>query len=124
MTSILLARFWGMYIVIFGAMLLARPSLKEQLFAFAKRKEAVMGFGFIAFTMGLVNIVLHNVWAWDYRLIITLFGWIALFRGISRMAYPELSINTIPKINNGIYSLLMMILIGLGAYLLWIGWLY
>ena len=46
--------------------------------------------GFIALTGGLAIVVLHNKWEWDWTLIITLFGWLAVIGGIVRMVAPQL----------------------------------
>lgn len=45
--------------------------------------------GIMAFVPGLLLVNLHNIWVADWRIIITLFGWIALFAGVIRIVFPE-----------------------------------
>jgi hypothetical protein len=46
--------------------------------------------GLIALTSGLAIVNLHNRWQWDWTLIITVFGWLALLGGLVRMIVPQL----------------------------------
>lgn len=44
--------------------------------------------GAVALLIGIVMIKFHSIWSFDWRLIITLFGWIALLKGITLLALP------------------------------------
>lgn len=46
--------------------------------------------GFIALTLGLAIVVLHNKWDCDWTVIITVFGWLAVIGGLLRMIAPQL----------------------------------
>ena len=37
--------------------------------------------GLITFVAGLAIVLFHNIWVLDWRVIITVFGWIALIKG-------------------------------------------
>lgn len=45
--------------------------------------------GILALVMGLLIVVSHNVWTSDWRVIITIFGWMAIFKGLVRLFIPE-----------------------------------
>ena len=45
--------------------------------------------GLIALTAGLAIVVLHNRWEWNWTVIVTLFGWLAVIGGIVRMVAPQ-----------------------------------
>lgn len=45
--------------------------------------------GLIALTSGLAVVILHNRWEWNWTLIVTLFGWLAVIGGIVRMVAPQ-----------------------------------
>jgi len=45
--------------------------------------------GVIALTAGLAIVILHNRWEWNWTLIVTLFGWLAVIGGIVRMVAPQ-----------------------------------
>jgi hypothetical protein len=44
--------------------------------------------GLLAFVPGLAIVLVHNVWAFDWRVIITLLGWLAVIGGIFRLVAP------------------------------------
>jgi vacuolar-type H+-ATPase subunit I/STV1 len=44
--------------------------------------------GAIALLIGLVMIRFHSIWSFDWRGVITLFGWIALLKGITLLVLP------------------------------------
>src|SRR5690242_5782173 len=45
--------------------------------------------GVIALTAGLAIVALHNRWDWNWTVIITVFGWLAVIGGVVRMVAPE-----------------------------------
>lgn len=45
--------------------------------------------GIIAMAIGLTLIDVHNRWRWDWTVIITLFGWLALIGGTVRTVVPQ-----------------------------------
>lgn len=55
-------------------------------------KNSVLTFmmGFIATVFGYLIIHFHPVWDWRWPTLITLVGWIALFKGITLIAFPHL----------------------------------
>jgi len=44
---------------------------------------------FAAIVIGLLNILFHNIWEDDWRLLITLIGWLALFIGLSLFIFQK-----------------------------------
>jgi hypothetical protein len=68
--------------------------LREHAFK-AILKEAVQSAallylsGFLSFVSGLILVLLHNVWSQDWRLLITLIGWIAIARGFATIFQPQ-----------------------------------
>jgi len=45
--------------------------------------------GVLALSVGLAIVAVHNEWKWQWPLIITLFGWVAVIGGIVRMIAPQ-----------------------------------
>jgi len=45
--------------------------------------------GMILFIVGLVVARFHNIWTRDWRLIVTLFGWLLVIAGFLRMTFPD-----------------------------------
>ena len=46
-------------------------------------------FGLFDFAAGLAIVLTHNVWAANWRVLITLLGWLMLIRGAVRILAPE-----------------------------------
>jgi uncharacterized membrane protein HdeD (DUF308 family) len=45
--------------------------------------------GLLTLTAGLAIVLAHNVWAADWRILITLIGWIAVISGVVRVVHPQ-----------------------------------
>lgn len=88
-TSILLAKFWGWYLVIFFFILSYKPTRIQLIFKYIRDYKFSILVAFIAIIIGLLNILFHNTWSADWTVIITLIGWIALIKGISLFIFPR-----------------------------------
>ena len=73
---------------------------------------------FIAIIIGLLNILFHNIWEADWRLIITLIGWISIFIGLALFIFPKQTISFLDYVNIKFVQLLYMLLLIIGLYLL------
>ncbi|WP_421724363.1 hypothetical protein [Bauldia sp.] len=49
----------------------------------------VFNNGILWFTGGLAVVWFHNLWVRDWRVIVTLLGWLSLIAGLFRMAFPD-----------------------------------
>jgi hypothetical protein len=49
----------------------------------------VISTGYITLLMGLVTVILHNVWVLEGRVAITIVGWSTLIKGILKIGFPE-----------------------------------
>ncbi len=116
--SIFLAKFWGWYLIIFFLILSLHPERIKQIFEDLKDHKFVILASFMAIIIGLLNILVHNIWVTDWRLIITLFGWIALSKGLFLFIFPSRTIHWMTVINVKFLQVLYMILFLLGAFLL------
>ena len=86
--SIFLAKFWGWFFVTFFFLLIIYPRRIKQMFEFAKDDKFMIILSIIGIIIGLLHILAHNLWVKDWRVIITLFGWFSLSKGISQFAFP------------------------------------
>jgi len=116
--SIFLAKFWGWYFIIFFLILSLNPKRIQQIFEDLKDQKFVILTSFLAIIIGLLSILSHNIWTNDWRLIITLIGWVALLDGLFLFAFPSRTINWITIINVKFIQLLYMLLFFLGIFLL------
>ena len=80
--------------------------------------------GFWDLLLGLLIVVSHNVWVKDWPVIITIFGWIIVIRGILRIIFPEYVLKAfrfIQEYFHWILRVVSVILFCLGVYLTFFG---
>ncbi|MBM3252478.1 MAG: hypothetical protein FJZ11_06870 [Candidatus Omnitrophica bacterium] len=95
--STLLAKFIGPYIIVIGIGLLFNLKVYRRILEdFFKNAALVYVTGLITFVAGLSIVLFHNIWALDWRLVITLFGWNILIKG----AWLIISPDTIAMVSN------------------------
>ncbi|MGB5553664.1 MAG: hypothetical protein WBM83_03320 [Flavobacteriaceae bacterium] len=119
--SLFLAKFWGSYLIIFFLVLSFNPQRIGDIFEYLKDPKFALITAFVAIIVGLLNMLFHNNWTNDWRIILTLIGWISLLIGITLFSFPQrfaasLQINNI-KLVQVIYVLLFL----LGIFLLNMG---
>lgn len=116
--SFFLAKFWGWYLIIFFAILSFNPKRIIQILKDLEDQKFTILISFIAIIIGLLNILFHNIWEADFRLIITAIGWISLFIGLSLFIFPKQTISFLAYVNIKFVQLLYMLLLLVGLYLL------
>jgi hypothetical protein len=115
--TIFFARLWGSYFIIFGLLFIITRQLGKTI-EMTDDKAFVISTGYITLIMGLVTVILHNIWVLDWRLIITLLGWFTVIKGIQKIGFPEHIRKQAQRFKKKQW-LSAIILILLGVFLLW-----
>lgn len=121
-TSIFLAKFWGWYLIIFFLILSFNPKRIIQIIKDLEDQKFVIVISFAAIVIGLLNILLHNIWEDDWRLIITLIGWLSLFVGLSLFIFPKRTVLYLDYLNIKFVQVIYMLLFFIGLFLLNMGY--
>ncbi len=117
--SIFFAQLWGSFFIIFGLLFFITRYLGKVI-EMTENKAFVISTGYITLLMGLVTIILHNLWVADWRLVITLLGWSTLIKGIMKIGFPEQIHKQAQRFKNKqIFSTAFLLF--LGVWLLWMG---
>jgi hypothetical protein len=116
--SIFLAKFWGWFMVLFFFLLIAYPKRIKQMFAFAKDDKFIFLLSVITIIIGLLSVVAHNVWTTDWRVVITIFGWTSLLKGVTQFAFPQVAWNWMEKVDFKWFQFLLFLLFVVGILLL------
>jgi len=116
--SLFLAKFWGWYLIIFFFILSFNPKRIVQIIKDLEDQKFVILISFLAIIIGLLNILFHNIWESDFRLIITLIGWIALLIGLALFIFPKRTIKWLDIINIKFVQVLYILLFLMGIFLL------
>ena len=90
-SSNFLARLLGPMLLVIGlSMAVNRKTYTAMATEFLASRSLVYLAGVFALTGGLAIVLNHNVWAADWRIIITLLGWISTLAGVVRLLLPDL----------------------------------
>ena len=116
--SLFLFTFWGRYCVIFFFVLSFNPKRIRQIIDDLQDQKFTILISFIAIIIGLINVLLHNVWEANISLLITLFGWAALLKGILLFTFPKLIVKWITLFNIKFVQVLYILLLFIGIFLL------
>jgi uncharacterized membrane protein len=89
-TSRFLAQLIGPVLLVIGIGMLAnRAGYRAMAQEFLKSRALIYIAGLLALVPGLALVLTHNVWAADWRLIVTLLGWLAVIGGVFRIVFPQ-----------------------------------
>jgi len=122
-TSLFLAKVIGLVSVISATAVMFR--YKESLaFDEEATKSPLFTYvsGFLILILGALLVVSHSVWVFDWRLVITILGWLVLFKGIGRIFFPRAVGRLIEKKkDHRSFILGEVVVLLLGLYLLYYG---
>ena len=115
--TIFFAQLWGSFFVIFGLLFIITGQLGKTI-EMTDDKAFVISTGYITLLMGLVTVILHNVWVADWRVAITILGWTTLIKGIMKIGFPEHIHKQAQRFKRK-QMLSAIFIIFLGAWLFW-----
>ena len=88
-TSIFLARLIGPVMLVVGiAIFLNRRAFRDMAEEFLASPALLFLSGLLVMPMGAAIVLTHNVWTADWRVLITLFGWLNAIGGALRLLAP------------------------------------
>jgi len=97
-TSVFLAQLIGPVILAASLSLFINGERQRALAReFLHNAPLIYVMGIITLTAGLAIVLNHNVWTADWRVIITVFGWLAVIGGVMRIVF----FKTVEKIGEG-----------------------
>lgn len=90
MTTIWISKFLGPIFIALSISMIVKPKhLQETTTRFLADSPLILVSGVLAMTAGLSIVNTHNLWVWDWPLIVTLFGWALVLGGASRIVAPD-----------------------------------
>ena len=119
------ARIIGPWLVIVPGIIMLRASEMSALASEFFKSELFVWFaGALLLFAGLLIIAFHQYWSSLAAVFISLFGWISALRGLVLMAAPKLYERAAtPMEAITLVRLLFGVLIAIGLYLTYVGWL-
>lgn len=117
--TIFLAKFWGSLFMLLGALSVAARFLRRVV-EYTEDRTVTISTGYITMLLGLVTVVAHNVWVWDWPLVITLLGWVTLLKGIEKVGFPD-RVNKKAQLFKNQPVLWGAVIFVIGAFVYWVG---
>ena len=88
-TSIFLAKVIGLISVISTTAVMIRYKESHVFEEEAVKSSSFTHIsGFVFLILGVLLVVSHPVWVLDWRIVITIFGWLLLLKGVGRIFFP------------------------------------
>ena len=85
-----LARLWGVAAFVLALAALTAPKRMGAVMADFERSPALVFLAaLLALIIGLVQVMLHNLWTDPTAILVSLIGWLAILKGILLLAAPE-----------------------------------
>ena len=76
-----LAELWGISLVVVCLSLLIKTKYLRRLFASLEDSNNLFCWGLCSLVIGIASVLGHNIWVNDWRVVVTIFGWIGLIKG-------------------------------------------
>lgn len=121
--SMFLALLIGWYLLLTNlGMLINQAHYKKVCNEFMGNSLMMLTWGCLAIIFGLLIVIRHNVWESDWRILVTLIGWLVLLQGAFRLLFPEASVRFMKELHSKVgCTLLSWIWLLIGLYLIWVG---
>jgi hypothetical protein len=88
--SIFLAKLIGPLLATIGiALIFNAETFRVMATEFLKSYSLIYMAGLLALTAGLAIVNTHNEWTGDWRIVITLLGWLCVIGGVVRIVFPR-----------------------------------
>ena len=117
-------QIFSLFYIIVGIGILINPGFYKKLFEDFIENAAVLYLGgAMALTIGYLILAFHNTWTKDLSVIITIFGWLALIKGIVILIRPKIMIALSKAIlkNQNILKIEAIVIIILGLAFSFLG---
>jgi len=116
--SLYLAKLIGITMLISGlAMIFNKLNFQKTSQELSHSHALMMFIAYTPLIIGLAMILAHNVWVWDWPVLITIFGWLFFLCGIIRLFFQNYIMKMLEKVSKKgklfFYSGIFMLIVGL-----------
>ena len=115
--SIFLARFWGGLFILLGLSSILANFL-GRVIQYTEDRTITISTGYITLLLGLATVSAHNLWIKDWRVTITILGWMTLLKGIEKVVRPN-HVNKLAQQFDKLQKFWGLIILLIGVWFLW-----
>ncbi len=121
--SLFLAKLLGIYLLIVATVFaVRRREMSRVVDNFFASRSLVFLSGLLALATGIAMAVGHCVWEWNWRGMITVFGYLSIAKGVVRIGWPAVPQRAVGVLLNGsAFWIWIGMALVLGGYLTWAG---
>lgn len=122
--TLFLTQVIGIYLVLIGLICIVKRKMMMQAMGdVVTNKSLLYVIAIIELIAGISLVISHNVWVWNYAVIVTIVGWLMLIEALAYMALPYSWVKKIFRMFNtkGWYVGGGLAAVILGAYMVAIG---
>ncbi|HEX9608900.1 MAG TPA: hypothetical protein VGA06_01665 [Candidatus Paceibacterota bacterium] len=122
--TLFLTQILGIYMLVGGASALCYPDRARRAMEEVSKSYVLPYFdGALALILGLLIVLVHNVWEGLPAIIVTLIGWLAVVEGFAMMLLPQNTLASIARSLSNQRTIKMWAAVALvvGAYLTYVG---
>ncbi len=88
--SIFLAKAFGLYLVIFSIPLIFNwRGMQRFITDLIANRGTMLLIAVMTLILGILAVLSHNIWVWNWRVVVTLLCWLMLIQGVLRLYFPE-----------------------------------
>ena len=122
-----LSKLLGVYMMVVGfGMLIHGDRVRALLLELVASPLMLFTTGFMALLFGSYIVAVHNVWEYEWPVMITIIGWVALVKGMVRVAFPDLAVKMLGDVlkNKMAYYVFAALAFLLGSFMMYMGYLH
>lgn len=117
-----LASIFGLSFIVTGLSLLISQKEVKKIIEKFENEITLFFYGILTFVIGVAMLLNYNVWTRDWKLIITVMGWLAVLKGLVMLFIPEMTIKYLKKIKDcACLSYCLVGVVILGCVLIYFG---
>lgn len=100
--SLFLAQSMGVYLVIISIIMLSRAKYYRELLTHVKEGNPTLILAAtLGLILGIVLVLVHNIWIWESEVLITLVSWFLLIKSVLWLSLPESMVRISHKVYSG-----------------------
>lgn len=122
--SLILAKILGPYLLALGVGLFLNSERYRRIFQQSLNEPHIVFLAsLVTLLIGASTMSLHNVWVWEWPVVITILGWFSLVKGFLGVSFPDFiqKFSSLREAKNVSYKLLGALYIILSGFLIYKG---
>lgn len=123
--TLILAKLYGIYMFTIGIALFMNPERFKRWYESMMNEDGLTLFGGVmALLVGAFTVSVHNIWVFDWPVLITLFGWMGVAKGVGLMIFPNFKnlFHGIMNSSNTFFKGIGLFWAIVGAFFIYQGW--